>query len=167
MRQPLFLELRFVPVAVRDQDLARLRGLGARLDRAQELVDGAHARERDPRAAARVMQVAIHQAWDYGAAGEIHLSGTGASKASDPRIVTDSDDAIAPNRHRLGDGEARIDGDDLPAIEDDVGSFASRARGAAGEQRKQEQGAHGQRSSSRSLLYASRAFGTVFASSSR
>src|SRR5258708_6592564 len=71
MRQALLPQLRLVPVAVRDDQLAGRGALGARLDRGEQLGHAAYLREIDARTAARVVQVSVHQSRDHRAAAEI------------------------------------------------------------------------------------------------
>jgi hypothetical protein len=60
-RQPLFLELGFVPVGIADDEIARLRLCGCRLDRRQEVGDRARRRKIDARAAALVVEMPVRQ----------------------------------------------------------------------------------------------------------
>ena len=120
-RQPLFLELRFVPVAVRDDDVAGLRCRDARAERRLDVGQRSRARQIDARAAAGAVEVVVHQPRNHAAALEIDHPRRRTGDRAHLIVVADGHDAIADDRDRLVDGEAAIDGDDLAVEEDEVG----------------------------------------------
>ena len=145
VRQALLMELRLVPVAVRDDELAGRRALRARLYRPEQRVDAAHAREVEPGTAARVVQVAVDQAGDDRASLQIDLPRGHAGRAAHGIVRADGGEAIAADRHRLRDREGRIDGDDLAVVEHELGRLGVARRGpgaATGEERRGERQRH-------------------------
>jgi len=70
-RQALLRELRLVPVAVADNDGARLRILGGAADDREQFVERAGLGEIDARAAADAVQMSIGKTWRHEAAAKV------------------------------------------------------------------------------------------------
>src|SRR5258708_3684328 len=133
MRQALLSQLRLVPVAVRDDQLAGRGALGARLDRGEQLGHAAYLREIDARTAARVVQVSVHQSRDHRAAAEIDQARRRACAPAQRFAGAHRDEAIAADRHRLRDRERRVDGDDFAVVQHYIRWLRRRTAGARGE----------------------------------
>ena len=147
-RQPLFLQLRFVPVAVGDDDIAGLRGRDARAQCRIDIGQRSRARQVDARAAAGAMEMVIHQPRNHAPAFEIDHARRGTGDRAHLIVVADGHDAIADDRDRLLDAEAAIDGDDFAVEQDQVGrrrarqDWTLRRQSSRGEQHAQRGANH-------------------------
>ena len=81
-REPLLFQLRLVPVAVRHNNVARLRLLDARGHRAQHVADRSRPRKVDTGTAPRAMQVVVGEARDDGEPFEVDLPSERGWRAS-------------------------------------------------------------------------------------
>ena len=121
-RQPLFLQLSFVPIAVGDDNFARFGALDAIAHGLEHFVDGTSAREIDTRSAAGVVQVVVGKPGDYGQPAQIDELSVRACERADRVVGTDSSELVASDRDGLRVGELGVDGYDLGVVVDDVGS---------------------------------------------
>ena len=86
VRQPMLSELRFVPVAVGDDHVARRCAANLRGDRCEHLRQRSRARQVDAGTAARIVEVIVGQARNHGATAQIDRSG-GRSRERADRVV--------------------------------------------------------------------------------
>ena len=135
IRQPVLLQLRFVPVAVGDDDLARTAGFHARADRREHVGDAARAREIDAGAAAGVVQMAVGEPGNHRLPVQIDRRRLRAGELADCVVAADGGEAPARDRDRLRDREARVDGDDVSVEEDAVGGRRLRTQGRGSQDR--------------------------------
>ena len=119
-RQPLFFQLRFMPVAVRDDHVARFQGLDAGAERRLDVGHRSRARQIDAGAAAGAVEMVVHQPRDHAAPLEIDHSRRRSGDRAHLVVVADGHDAIADDRHGFMDREAAIDGDDLSVEEHEI-----------------------------------------------
>src|SRR6185436_13375410 len=88
-RQSLLLELCLVPVAVADDDVARLRGFYPIRDPGKQFVHRAHPRQVHAGTAARVVQVTVGESGRDGAAAGVNDLRRGANVKTDRGRVAD------------------------------------------------------------------------------
>ncbi len=120
VRQPLFLQLRLVPVVVGHQQVARLACLDAGRHCGKQFLHRSHARQIHAGPAARVVQVPVHQARQHRASLEVDAACVCSGKAAHLVVATDGDKFVAADGNRLGNGKLSIDGDDLAVEQDGV-----------------------------------------------
>ena len=117
----MLLQLRLVPVAVRDDDVAGPALLHARGDGREDVGEAARAGEIDARPAAGVVEVTVGEAGDHRLAVQIDRRRLRAGERADRGARADRGELAAGDRHRLRDREPRVDGDDVAVDEDRVG----------------------------------------------
>ena len=121
MREAVFRELRLVPVAVGGDDLAGPEPFDACGDRRQQFIHGPDAGEVDARAAARVVEVIVGEAWDDGLTAQIDRRRRRAGQSLDRRIGADGGEPSAADCNSLSNRELRVDRDDVTVDENRVG----------------------------------------------
>ena len=137
IRQSLFLELRFVPVAVRHDDLARSALLHASFDRREHIRDRSRARQIDARSAAGVVQVTVCQPRNHRLAVQIDRRRVRPRELPDVGVRADGGEAAILDRDRLRDRKARVDRNHVAIDENRVGRRRLRVQQAGGDKEQQ------------------------------
>ena len=137
-RKPLLLQLRFVPVAVGNDDLARFRALDPIAHGLQHIVEAPGAREIDPRPASCVVKMVVGEPWDYCHAVEIDLLRVRPREPTHRFVRTDSGELVAGDRDCLRVRELVVDGNDFGVVVDDVWSLRGTLALALGRQHRRE-----------------------------
>ena len=126
--QPLLLQLRFMPVAVGDDHLARATAFHTSIDRRKHIADRTRAGQVHSGSAAGIVQVIVGQAGYHGPAFQIDGRGAGARELLDAVGAADRREPAVRDRHRLRDGKARVDGHDVTVDQNGVGLSQRRRR---------------------------------------
>src|SRR5262245_27673755 len=120
IRQPLFFQLRFVPVAVADDHIPWRCVLDPCGHGCKNVRDGAGARQVHAGPAAGIMQMPVRQTRNDCLAFQVDDLRCGACEPTDLRRGTDRKEPPVPDCHCLRDRELRVDGDDVTVDENCV-----------------------------------------------
>ena len=120
VRQAVLLQLRLVPVAVRDDDVAGTALLHARGDGGEDVGEAARGGEIDAGPAARVVQVTVGEPGDHRLAVQIDRRRLRAGELPDRGVGADRAELAAGDRDRFRDREPRVDGDHVAVDQDRV-----------------------------------------------
>ncbi len=134
-RQALLLELRLVPVAVADDDGARLRILGSAADDREQLFERAGLGEIDTGAAADAVQMAVGETRRHEAAAEIDDLGGGADMSAHRRGGASRDEASILDGEAFDQRRARVRREHLAVDDHQVGGLRGGRRGECNGQR--------------------------------
>src|SRR5262245_11205098 len=141
-RQALLLELRLMPVAVADDDGARLRILGSAPDDREQFVKRAGLGEIDAGAAADAMQMAVSETRRHEAAAEIDNLGGRANMSAHTSGGAGRDEAPILDCKTLNQRRVGVRREDLAVENHKVGGLRggrgddTECEGSAGKERK-------------------------------
>jgi hypothetical protein len=133
MWQPVFLELRLVPVAVGHDHVARRALRDPVRDGSKHVSYRPGPRQIDARTAARIVEVIVGKSGNDRASLEIDRFSGRAGELPDCCVGADSSKPPAGNRHRLRDRERAVDRDDVTVDENRVGLRQSLRRDDRGQ----------------------------------
>ncbi len=123
--EALLPELSFMPVGVRDHQLARAGDLGALADCPEQLSHGADPGEVHPVTAAGAVEVVVGETGDDRFARHFNDFGVRSDEVPDVRVRTYGQDPTVPDRQGFGHGEVRVHGEDVGIQDDEVGVAAA------------------------------------------
>ena len=122
VRQAMLLQLRFVPVAVGDDDVAGAALLHARGDGGEDVGEAPRARQIDAGPAAGVVQMTVGEPRNHRLAVQIDRRRLRTGELADRGVGADGGELAAGDRDRFRDREPRVDGDHVAVDEDRVGA---------------------------------------------
>src|SRR5262245_29557644 len=105
----MLFELRLVPVAVADDDVAGTALLHAGGDRGENVGDRSRARQIDAGSAAGIVQVTVGEAGNDRLAAQIDGPGVRARERPNRGVGADGGKPSVADGNRLRDREARVD----------------------------------------------------------